>query len=51
MDKRKHTFPSLCFHYFSLELLTRTVSIPLEGGAGSVTEFPANVLVPPTTTA
>lgn len=48
---KKHTFPSLCFHYFSIELLTGTVSIPLEGGAGSVTEFPANVLVvPPTTT-
>lgn len=34
------------FHCFSPELLTKTVSIQLEGGAGSVTKFPTNIPVP-----
>lgn len=38
------------FHSFSQELLMRRVSVPLEGGAGSGTEFPTITPVPPTIT-
>lgn len=47
--EEKYTVKVMYFHYFSPELLMRRLAVPLEGGAGSGTEFPTNVPVPPTT--
>lgn len=49
-EEEKYTVKIMYFHYFSPELPMRRVSVPLEGGAGSRTEFPTDVPVPLTVT-